>query len=63
MNIDIIGVPIFYGCDKIGVEKGPDVLRENGLINIFKKNHNTIDIGNIAVNYMVNKNINFIKNH
>ena len=52
MNINIIGVPIFYGCDKIGVEKGPDVLRENGLINIFKKNHNTIDIGNIAVNYI-----------
>ena len=52
MNIDIIGVPIFYGCDKVGVEKGPDILRENGLINIFKKNHNTIDIGNIAVNYI-----------
>lgn len=27
MKINIIGVPLFYGCDKPGVEKGPDVLR------------------------------------
>ena len=24
MNISIIGMPLFYGCDKPGVEKGPE---------------------------------------
>ena len=23
MNISIIGMPLFYGCDKPGVEQGP----------------------------------------
>ena len=28
MNISIIGMPLFYGCDKPGVEKGPEELRK-----------------------------------
>jgi arginase len=50
MNINIIGVPLFYGCDRPGVELGPDTLRENGLVNIFSKNHHVSDLGNIQIN-------------
>ena len=32
MNISIIGMPLFYGCDKPGVEQGPKILRENNVI-------------------------------
>lgn len=28
MKISIIDMPLFYGCDNPGVEKGPKVLRE-----------------------------------
>lgn len=37
MNISIIGMPLFYGCDKPGVEQGPKILRENNVIDIFCK--------------------------
>ena len=50
MKINIIGVPLFYGCDKPGVEKGPDVLRKNGLIDVFTKKHEVCDLGNVKVN-------------
>ena len=51
MNINIIGVPLFYGCDRHGVENGPNVLRENGLISIFKKGNcnKAYDFGNLNV--------------
>ena len=50
MNINLIGVPIMYGCDKVGVEEGPDRLREYGILDIFKSdNHNIYDLGNIYV--------------
>lgn len=49
MNISIIGMPLFYGCDKPGVEKGPKELRENNLINIFEENHIVYDLGDIEV--------------
>ncbi|WP_368254970.1 hypothetical protein [Clostridium paraputrificum] len=45
MKINIIGVPLFYGCDKPGVEKGPDILRKNGLIDVFTKKHEVCDLG------------------
>lgn len=50
MDINIIGVPMFYGCDRKGVNKGPDTLRENGLLNIFNTIHKVEDKGNIHVN-------------
>lgn len=50
MDINIIGVPLFYGCDKPGVELGPNTLRENGLVNIFSEKHNVSDLGNIHIN-------------
>ena len=49
MNISIIGMPLFYGCDNPGVEKGPEELRKNNLIDIFEKNHNVYDLGDIEV--------------
>ncbi len=33
MEISIIGVPLYYGCDRLGVEEGPDKLRQAGLVN------------------------------
>lgn len=49
MDISIIGMPLFYGCDKPGVEKGPEVLRRNKLIEILEENHFVTDIGDIDV--------------
>lgn len=37
MNLDIITVPTFYGCDKKGVDLGPKVLLENNLLSILEK--------------------------
>ena len=51
MNISIISMPLFYGCDNPGVENGPKVLRDNNLINIFKKNHNVTDMGDVYVEH------------
>ncbi|SCJ97059.1 Arginase [uncultured Clostridium sp.] len=55
MNISIIGMPLFYGCDRPGVEKGPDILRENNLDKILEKNHHVIDLGNIDVDHIESK--------
>ena len=49
MNISIIGMPLFYGCDNPGVEKGPEELRKNNLIDIFETNHTVCDLGDIEV--------------
>ena len=62
MNISIIGMPLFYGCDRPGVEKGPDILRENNLNEIFKKNHYINDLGNIDVDYIESKD-KFLENN
>ncbi|MGL5151353.1 MAG: arginase [Clostridium sp.] len=49
MNINILGVPVYYGCDKKGVDNGPDTLRESGLQQILDKYNNTKDLGNVKV--------------
>ncbi|GIM30305.1 arginase [Clostridium polyendosporum] len=51
MNINLIGVPMFYGCDRPGVELGPFTLRNNGLLDILKHGdkHNVYDLGNLFV--------------
>lgn len=50
MDINIIGVPLKYGCDRDGVEFGPDKLRELGLVENLKSNNNDVyDMGNIFV--------------
>ncbi len=55
MDISIIGMPLFYGCDRPGVEKGPDILRENNLDKILEKNHYVTDLGDIDVDYIESK--------
>lgn len=50
MDINLIGVPIQYGCDKDGPQKGPDRLRELGIKKVLENEKNTIyDMGNILV--------------
>jgi arginase len=50
MKINLIGVPLFYGCDRRGVNLGPDDLREKGLVEILEKNNHVVyDLGNLHV--------------
>lgn len=42
MNIDIIKVPLFYGCDREGVEQGPGTLIESGLVDLLERHCNTV---------------------
>ena len=50
MDINVIGVPLSYGCDRYGANLGPKTLRENGIIDIIRKNgHNVFDMGDIYV--------------
>lgn len=37
MKIDLIGVPVNYGCDRYGAEFGPSVLRKNKIIDLINK--------------------------
>lgn len=39
MKIDLISVPVFYGANKAGVEKGPQTLLQNGLTQLLNQNH------------------------
>ncbi|WP_234121532.1 arginase [Clostridium hydrogenum] len=50
MNVNVIGVPLYYGSDKKGVDLGPNKIRDNNLMDILNKyNHNSYDLGNIFV--------------
>lgn len=50
MDINIIGVPIYYGADKRGGEYGPEKLRQKELLKTLSKHsHNVYDLGNIHV--------------
>lgn len=69
MNINLIGVPLYYGSDKKGADFGPDKIRENNIMNIFSKyNHNAYDLGNIFVpkvsdedKFLFNNKMKFLK--
>ena len=50
MNINIIGVPVFYGCDKKGVNDAPKKLRKHGIKEILKENNEVYDLGDIFIN-------------
>lgn len=67
MNISIIDMPLFYGCDNPGVENGSKVLRDNNLLNIFKENHTVTDMGEVYIKhidaknkYIANKNMKYL---
>ncbi len=50
MNINLIGVPLKYGCSRGGVELGPDKLREYNISEKLQSKKNTVyDMGNIYV--------------
>ena len=49
MEIRILGVPVFEGCNIKGVEKGPRALREGDVFDSLKKNFNVEDQGDIEV--------------
>ncbi|ABR50496.1 arginase [Alkaliphilus metalliredigens QYMF] len=50
MDINIIGVPIYYGADKRGPEYGPEKLREKKVASVLSKYNNKVyDMGDIHV--------------
>lgn len=50
MKINMIGVPIKYGCDKNGPQFGPNKLRDLGIKEALKGDRNLVfDMGNIFV--------------
>lgn len=50
MNINVIGVPVFYGADKKGPEFGPDKLREKKLSKVLSTHeHLVYDMGNLSI--------------
>lgn len=56
MKIDIIKVPLFYGCDREGVEEGPQTLMDNGLIDLLQGNGLTVqDKGFVKVPQIMEK--------
>lgn len=50
MNVNIIGVPMYYGADKKGPEFGPDKLREKKIQGLIRQHgHVVYDMGNLYV--------------
>ncbi len=50
MNINIIGVPLTYGCGKDGAQEGPITLRMEGIVKLAKEaGHEVYDVGNTYV--------------
>lgn len=50
MNINVIGVPVFYGADKKGPEFGPDKLREKNIKSVLSQHgHQVYDMGNLHI--------------
>lgn len=49
MDVNLIGVPLFYGSGKKGVDLAPNKLREKGVVDLISKYHNVYDCGNIYV--------------
>ncbi|MEG0306363.1 MAG: arginase [Clostridium sp.] len=56
MDINLIGVPLYYGCDRVGVENGPNVLREHGMKTLLENERNKVyDLGNLYVDNTLEK--------
>lgn len=50
MDINLIGVPIFYGADKRGPEYAPAKLRDKNIVSVLSKhNHKIYDLGNLNI--------------
>ena len=69
MDISLIGVPVMYGCDREGVQYGPEKLRSREMLEIIKKHkENVYDLGDIHVakvseadKYTDHKHIKYLK--
>lgn len=56
MDINLIGVPLYYGCDRVGVENGPNVLRQQGIKGLLQNEKNKVyDLGNIYIDNTLEK--------
>lgn len=54
MDINLIGVPLYYGCDRKGVEDGPKALRESGICRVLESDNNRVyDLGDIYINNLI----------
>jgi len=64
MNVNLIGVPLFFGSDIKGVDFGPEKLREKNIDKVITKNNHTVhDLGNIHIeNIPEDKKYNFHPN-
>lgn len=61
MDITILGVPIYYGSDRKGVELGPYILRKKHLIDELSKNDlNLYDLGNLTIPMVSHDGISFV---
>lgn len=49
MEIRIIGVPVFQGCNIKGVEKAPAALRKGGVFKCFNENFTFVDQGDLVM--------------
>ena len=50
MKVNLIGVPLFLGCDNKGVDMGPERLREKNIVGLLENNNHTVyDLGNLYV--------------
>lgn len=50
MKVNLIGVPVNYGCDREGAQFGPAILRENNIVDLIKKEgHDVHDMGDILI--------------
>lgn len=50
MDINLIGVPMNYGCDREGAQYGPSKLRESHIIDIIQASkHKVDDLGDISI--------------
>lgn len=49
MEIRIVGVPVYQGCNIKGVELAPDVLREKGVFDVLKESFTVVDQGNVEL--------------
>jgi arginase len=56
MALNIIGMPICYGTDKIGSNFGPDKFREMNILSLLKElGYNVQDLGNIEVAHVTDE--------
>lgn len=50
MKINLIGVPVNYGCDKNGAQFGPKTFRENNIVDLIREEgHDVHDMGDILI--------------